>query len=224
MGRISVNLNPGFRIITHQTGGSMKTMTRAALAVAAVFVLGGCQQALDQLARDLDALNGTGNPGAPRQPVAGGGAAMSEAVRTYKTQVDIPNDPKVSAAFDEALPTIKKVLGMQQCMPKINDANAITAQLNQLNQYTIPSFDASANYRGWHIQQGSIPMWNVTYHNTSKCLAVQAIDSVALLAANAISIRAIYISTESHEMVKFKYEFQKWSDGSWRLRQYGRMN
>lgn len=201
----------------------MKAISRTALAVAAVFVLGGCQQALDQLARDLDAINAN-HPGAQKPAAGARTAVMADAVRNYKTQVSIPNDSRVSSAFDEALPVIKKVLGIHQCISKAVDSapgDVHLAPLRQLNQYAMPGFDASKQL-GW--VRDYVPMYSMQYHNSATCLAVQTIDSVTMPAANAMSLRTVYMSTESQEIVNFRYVYQKWSDGSWRLREFGRTN
>lgn len=180
---------------------------------AGTLALGACKT-MEQMQRDLALLN------APPS------AAMSDAVRNYKTQVAVPNDPRQSAAFQEALPNLKKILAIHQCIPRDPSAawgDQVMAPLRQLNAYTVPGFDASKPGLNSHGENW-IPTYSTRYHNPSACLAVQAMDGITMPAANALNVRVIYISTESAEVVKFHYGLQKSGDGSWRLREFGRTN
>jgi hypothetical protein len=182
--------------------------------------LTACTPVLQDISRDLDKLSRLGSK---ESGISAGGAMMADSVRSFKTQVVVPGDSKVETAFNEALPTIKKVLAIHQCIPPIRDPNTQLethfAPLRQLNQYALPGVDAADRHWPWRPSH-YIPMYSVKYHNPSVCLAVQMIDTITMPAQNAMKLRAVFVSVESGELVKFNYEFQKWSDGTWRLRDF----
>jgi hypothetical protein len=56
------------------------------------------------------------------------------------------------------------------------------------------------------------------YHPKSQCLTVTRLDNWRMLARNAFSFRAVFVSDASSESVQESYEMIKQPDGTWLLR------
>ncbi|MDD5383571.1 MAG: hypothetical protein PHG89_01650 [Gallionella sp.] len=85
-----------------------------AVIVGLTFGLSGCAQDLAKLNQDLANLNAALAGGGGSQPgkAQAGGVAMAaqpEESQRKTAQLIIPNDKRVAAAIDGALPTIKKI-------------------------------------------------------------------------------------------------------------------
>lgn len=132
-------------------------------------------------------------------------------------QMTVPRDPKVKAAIDAALPNIKKVLAIHQCI-------RAPQQLLQLNALAIPGVnmmsggDSGSPMYSYPNNQGSMFQY-MKYHDPSKCVDIRSIDRFSLLALNALSFRVVYLAKDSGETVNFGFLFKKDDDGSWLLGQ-----
>lgn len=135
-------------------------------------------------------------------------AAQPEASQSKPTQLIIPKDKRVAAAIDEALPTIKKVLGIHQCVKEYGS-------LRQLHFYTVPGKDLTTN--AYYMFPNSAA-W-MKYHDLNKCVSISVIDQWSMPALNALLFRAVYFADDSGETVNFLYLFKKVDDGSWKLAQ-----
>lgn len=181
----------------------MKVRTIAMLMLGA-FSLAGCKEAMDQLNRDLDALN----KGLPASRQAGVQAAKpgllaSSAAQTAQIQLIAPNDNKTNAAIDAALPTIKKVLAIHQCV-KVDDG------MLQLNAYGLPG----VSMERWELGYPNNSRF-MKYHDRSKCVSIRAIDSFAMPALNALNFRVVYFAEDSGETVNFGFQMRKTEDDRW---------
>jgi hypothetical protein len=124
----------------------------------------------------------------------------------------VPSDKAVAVAMNEALPIIKKVLGIHQCL---NDS----AGLRQMNFYAVPGTDITAGRVNPYGRLVGLPM-NMEYHDKNKCLSVQTLDQWSMPALNALQFRAVYFADDSGETVNFLYLFKKVDDGSWKVAQF----
>jgi hypothetical protein len=132
-----------------------------------------------------------------------GRTIASAPASTTETRIEVPNDPKVSQAFDAALPTIQAVVGIQKC---IKQADGMLL----LNKYAVPGV---AMVRSWWTQ----PITVMTYHNKNNCVSVRAIDMVSMPALNALTIRVVYYAEDSGETVNYKMLFKKMDNDKWLL-------
>lgn len=177
-------------------------------ALALAFTLAGCQEALQQLNRDLAAAN------ASMSAKPGTMARMSETSKEQQTQLIVPTDTRTREAMDEAMPTIKKVLSIHQCV-KEDDG------LLQLNYWAVPGVD----FRGRVLGSGFFhpnSQYFMKYHDRNKCLGVRTIDNWAMPALNALRFRAVFFAEDSGETVNFSYLMKKMDDGSWKLQKLDR--
>jgi hypothetical protein len=175
----------------------MSAALRLAGALSLAASLAGCQEAMQQLNRDLAALNNAPKPGTM--------ARMPEGGKDQQTQLIVPADTRVREAMEAALPTVKKVLAIHQCV-KTHDG------LLQLNQWAVPG----ADLRRWG-QGGSFPNhydW-MRYHDRNKCVGVRAIDNWSMPALNALRFRAVFFADDSGETINFTYLLKRTDDGSW---------
>jgi|APLak6261699311_1056244.scaffolds.fasta_scaffold00212_3 hypothetical protein len=163
------------------------------------FGLSGCSQ----LNKDLADLNSkmAGNGGQS----GGSVMAVQQDASQNKTKVVIPNDKKVSGAIDEALPTIKKVLAIHQCL-KADEG------MRLLNTHAVTGVDM----RDGHGYIEITPITRMKYHDKNKCVSVQALDQWEMPALNALNFRVVFFSNESGEVSNFKYFFKK-TDGTWKI-------
>lgn len=187
----------------------MPRIFKLAGALALALALAGCVQEMQQLNRDLAAANAAlagGQPGAVAKP--GTMARMSETGKEQQTQLIVPTDTRTREAMDAALPTVKKVLAIHQCV-KVDDG------MLQLNYWAVPGVNPTAGYMAF----GTYPNANryMKYHDRSKCVSVRAIDTWVMLAFNALQFRAVYFAEDSGETVNFEYLLKKVDDGSWKL-------
>jgi hypothetical protein len=142
--------------------------------------------------------------------------AQADTGQSQPTQLIMPTDKRTAAAIDEAMPTIKKVLAIHQCVKKVEG-------LRQLNFYAVSGADMTH-------QQGSMykifPMaeWNMKYHDLNKCVSVKTLDQWTMPALNALQFRVVYFADDSGETVNFQYLFKKTDDGSWKIAQFERSN
>ena len=141
-------------------------------------------------------------------------AAQPEESQSKPTQLIIPKDKRVAAAMKEAMPTIKSVLGIHQCIKA-------TESLRQLNIYAIAGVDV--------MNMGMLPYYNypnseqyMKYHDRNKCIGVRAIDQWSMPALNALMFRTVYFAEDSGETVNFIFLFKKVDDGSWKISEFER--
>ena len=129
-------------------------------------------------------------------------------------QVVIPSDKRVRSAIDEAMPTIKTVLGIHQCV-RTQDS------LRPLNIHALPGVDmtkADSRYSFPNMPYNAIGIGSgMKYHDTNKCVDIRAIDKFAMPALNALNFRVVYFANDSGETVNFNYSFRKVDDGTWKL-------
>ena len=141
-------------------------------------------------------------------------AAQPEASQSKPTQLIIPKDKRVAAAIDEALPTIKKVVGIHQC---IKDDES----LRLMNIYAVPGVNM-ATVGGYYPFPNS-SNW-LKYHDRNKCVSVSILDQWTMPALNALQFRAVYFAEDSGETINFGYLFKKVDDGSWKISDFRRVN
>lgn len=141
-------------------------------------------------------------------------AAQQEEGQSKPTQLIIPKDKRVAAAIDEALPTIKKVLAIHQC---VKDWQS----LRQMNIYAVPGVNM---VKGGIFADGSYPnsSYLLKYHDFNKCVSVSTIDQWNMPALNALQFRAVYFADDSGETINFGYLFKKSDDGSWKISDFRR--
>lgn len=173
-----------------------------ATIVGLTFGLSGC------VVEGLDGVKHTYGVANPASVGAGDGMAIKpDASKSKPTQLAVPDDKKVAAAMNEALPNIKKVLGIHQCIKNYES-------IRQLNTYALNGVDLTTNnYYGFPDSNA----W-MKYHDLNKCVSVRAIDNWSMPALNALFFRAVYFADDSGETVSFLYLFKK-TDGSWQIAQ-----
>jgi hypothetical protein len=176
------------------------------IVLLAVLWLTGCStQQIEEFNRQLAEFNRTGVAPAPTGSV---GMATQTATGNTKTELVVPTEKAVEQAMEEALPTIKKVLSLHQCVKEY-------PALRQLNFYGVPGVNMAA------IGGGAVyPMAPMRYHDRNKCLTVRTIDQWAMPALNTLVFRAVYFSEDSGETRNIKYELRRVTDGSWKLQTY----
>jgi hypothetical protein len=184
-------------------------------------VLSGCAAGqIEKFNQDLNSLNaalaGSKRPASQGPMGATSMAVMPAAAQENSKsslQLEIPDEPRTQAAMDAALPTIKKVLSIHQC---IKDGG-----MHQLNFYAIPGVDM--NQAAWQ-QTGWPNSWmNMKYHDRNKCVNVRAIDRVSMPALNALKFRVVYFADDSGETVNFEYLFKNVGDNTWKLEATARL-
>src|SRR5450830_1620178 len=161
----------------------------AIIAPSLVFGLSGCAQLNKDLAGLNQALAGVG--GTQANAGRSGGYAMAvqpEGGQSKQTQLIVPNDKQTAVAMNEALPTIKKVLGIQQC---VQDSSS----LRLTNVYAVSGVDMSSQNGGWFPNQTQF----MNYHNKNKCVGVRTLDQWSMPALNAIQFRAVFFADDSGE-------------------------
>lgn len=144
----------------------------------------------------------------------GGAMAAQPEANQQQIQMTVPKDTKTQAAIDAALPTIKKVLAIHQCIRE-------PQQLLQLNVLAIPGVNMMSG------GSNGLPMYSfpnnkglfLKYHDPSKCVDIRTIDRFSLLALNALSFRVVYLAKDSGETINFGFLLKKADDGSWLLGQ-----
>lgn len=188
--------------------------SRIAMGIVAGLSLGlsGCQ-GLQQLNRDLASVNQVLSSGSRSGgPALGGGmAVLPEAGTSQQTQLIVPKDTRTAEAMDAALPTIKKVLAIHQCI-KTADS------LRLLNSYAVPGVDLSHYLMKDYPNNES----SMRFHDRNKCVSVRTIDQWAMPALNALQFRTVYFAEDSGETVNFSYLLKRQDDGSWKIASYRR--
>ncbi len=139
-------------------------------------------------------------------------AAQPDTSQSKPTQLITPKDKRVAAAMDEALPIIKKMLSIHQCIQE-------PQSLRQLNVFAVPGVDMIKN-------SGNLPAYGfpnsqffMKYHDRNKCVRVSKLDQWTMPALNALLFRAVYFADDSGETVNFLYLFKRADDGSWKIAQ-----
>lgn len=139
-------------------------------------------------------------------------AAQQEEGQSKPTQLIIPKDKRVAAAIDEALPTIKKIVSIHQCLKD-------SAGLRQMNFFAVAGMDMTRFANPYDATIG-LPISNMKYHDKNKCLSVQTLDHWSMPALNALLFRAVYFADDSGETANYLYLFKKTDDGSWKIAQF----
>ena len=176
----------------------------------AIFIpLVGCAQAdFDKFDQSLKTLNqALGAPPAPGVQTVQATAPMAVrggASKSISTELVIPADKATEEAMNAALPVVKKVISIHQCM-KTQES------MRLLNVYAVTGVDVS---QGAGV---NVPINWTRYHDKSQCVDVKALDQWTLQALNALRVRAVYFATDSGETFNLFYHFRKTSDGSWKL-------
>lgn len=136
-------------------------------------------------------------------------ATQPDTSQSKPTQLIVPKDKRVATVMNEAMPTIKSVLGIHQCLKNYES-------IRQLNFYAVPGVDLTTNnFYGFPNSTA----W-MKYHDTNKCVSITTIDSWSMPALNALLFRAVYFADDSGETVNFLYLFKKVDDGSWKISQF----
>ena len=121
-----------------------------------------------------------------------------------QASVEVPNDKRISSAFDEALPSVKRVVGIHKC---INHPDGMSL----LNREAVPGVIMLSSYRFPNTKQ------YMKYHNHGRCVGVRAIDKITMPANNALQMRVVYFAEDSGESVNFELTFRKTGSGAWML-------
>lgn len=182
------------------------------ICLAIFLPLVGCAQAeLDKFDQGLKSLNQAlgvpANAGSYPAPPGAPMAVRGDASKSITTELVIPNDKATEEAMNAALPVVKKVISIHQCL-KTQESQRL------LNVYAVPGVDVSNSPWG-------VPNNRTRYHDKSQCVDVKALDQWTLLALNTIGVRAVYFATDSGETFNLSYYFRKTSDGSWKLLKIG---
>lgn len=128
------------------------------------------------------------------------------------TQLIIPKDKKVAAAVEAALPVIKKVVSIHQCLKN-------NSGLREMNFFAVPGEDMSRFGNPYDVTI-ALPIRGMKYHDKNKCPRIQAIDQFSMPALNALLFRTVYFADDSGETASFLYLFMKVDDGSWKIKKF----
>lgn len=132
----------------------------------------------------------------------------TETGKSTATQLVVPPDKAAAAALDAALPNIKKIIGLHQCMKDASSARLFST-------YTVPGGENNI-FANLYYPEFS-PIVRMKFHDKNKCVGVRVIDQVALLALNALQVRVVYFAEDSGEANNFQIQLMKSADGSWKL-------
>lgn len=140
-------------------------------------------------------------------------AVQSDVSEDKPPQLIVPKDKRIADAMNAALPTVKQVLSIHQCIKEHQS-------LRQLNIFAVPGLDM-VNRSGASIFADGFPDGpkHMKFHDRNKCVSITTIDNWSMPALNALLFRAVYFATDSGETVNFLYMFKKMDDGSWKLSQ-----
>lgn len=191
----------------------VNSATKVGFIAAVIFLTGCAQQQLDQFNKDLANLNQAmasgATPSSRPTGLAVGLAQNADAGKGAQTQLVVPADKTAEAALDAALPNIKKVIALHQCMKDGSNARLFAP-------YAVVGGENNIFVHG--LQTGYYaPITMTRYHDKNKCVSVRAIDQVSLLALNALQFRVVYLAESSGEASNFQMQFMKTNDGSWKL-------
>lgn len=174
-------------------------------------LLSACAQQLEQVNRDLVNLNAALASGLPgRNPgLTSSGLANIAATQSFQTQLTVPPNKDVEVALNAALPTIKKVISIHQCMKSHDDYRLLSAHSVIGEERRIfPTMEG-----GYFA-----PLQVSNFHDRNKCVSVRAIDQISLQALNVLKLRVVYLAEDSGETSNFAMQFVKGDDASWKLR------
>jgi|GEM_PF-7112813 len=167
----------------------MITISRFAIALVLSYTMAVCPYAIGQ-----------------SSPVTAPGFIASAPDSGKEIQLILPPDTRTREAIDAALPIVKKVLAIHQCVKTLDG-------MLQLNFWAVPG----VNFRGSFNSVYPNSTWYMKYHDRNKCVSVRAIDNWAMPALNALKFRVVYFAEDSGETVNFAYLLKKIDDGSWKL-------
>lgn len=176
---------------------------------------------VNKVKSDFDAINAKGERDRSeiRARQQGGSAPLSniatvaqeEESNDKPTQLVIPKDKKVSVALEAALPTIKKVVSIHQCLRH-------SSGLREMNFFAVAGVDMTRFGNPYDPTIG-LPIRGMKFHDKNKCPRVQVMDQFSMPALNALLFRAVYFADDSGETASFLYLFMKVDDGSWKIKQ-----
>lgn len=193
----------------------MSLMLKLVSPLVVLLTLAGCQDAMQQLNRDLAsanaALSGGNSVRTASQPTMAAAATRTDNVEEVK--IIVPTDPRTREAMDVAMPTIKTGLSIHQCV-------AAPGGMFQLNYLAVPGVDLANGGVYWSLFPNSREY--LKYHDRSKCVSVRAVDNWAMPALNALQFRAVFFADDSGETVNFVYLMKKVDDGSWKFQSIAR--
>lgn len=183
------------------------------LLAGAACILAGCAtQDLQRVNQDLAKLNrALAVGGAVPVGNAGGIATHPPQDNGKSVELIVPNDKTTEAAMEAALPVIKKVLSIHQCVTHVDG-------MRQLNFHSVPGADFTQV--AWY----KYPMGGMRYHDKSRCLSVRTLDSWVMPALNALVFRAVYFAEDSGETAVHALRFMRGPDGTWRLAAISHIN
>lgn len=127
------------------------------------------------------------------------------------TQLIVPSDKSTADALEAALPTVKKVVAIHQCIKNIDGSRL-------LNSLAVPGNENSI-FRSYAFVAETYPIGKMQYHDKNKCVGVRAIDQVTLLARNTLRVRVVYFAEDSGEANNFFIQVKRVEDDSWKLDQ-----
>jgi hypothetical protein len=175
---------------------------------------------MDQFSKDLSDLNVAMASALPANSgssaVAGAPRLASPPQNTGKqTQLVVPTDKAVAQSMEDALPIVKKVIGIHQCAKQADS-------FRLLNVYGVPgkNFQTEKFDYTRHFLAGG--KWQ--YHNEAICPSVQMIDQWSMPALNALRFRVIYFADDSGESSSFVFSMLKAPEGNWQLQDFRRAN
>ncbi len=184
----------------------MSKTIKLACTVALAIATASCTQVeIDKFNRDMAAINARNNSQAAVGAKPPAMAVMPAATKEEQTQLIVPPDPRTREAMEAALPTVKKILAIHQC---VKEADGTL----QLNYWAVP---------GENVWGTQIPLRYMRYHDQSKCVSIRSVDNWSMPALNALKFRAVYFADDSGETMSLRYEMRKMDDGAWRLWWWG---
>lgn len=176
---------------------------------------------VNKVKSDFDAINTKGERDRAeiRARQQGGGTplnniatvAQEEEHNDKPTKLVIPKDKKVAAALEAALPTIKKVISIHQCLRN-------SSGLREMNFFAVAGVDMTRFGNPYDPTIG-LPIRGMKFHDKNKCPRVQVMDQFSMPALNALLFRTVYFADDSGETASFLYLFMKTDDGSWKVKQ-----
>jgi len=159
-------------------------------------LLAGCVQEMQQLNKDLGAVNtalaggSTGNYGGSFAPTM---TAQQES--SLNNALSTSNNGNFNQAKSEASNAIRQVIARSAC-----DRDTTRA----VGVYRAPGY----TYFG-------SPLNSLRYHPKGQCLTVARIDGWEMPARNALRFRVLYTSDASGETRSLRYELTKQPEGEW---------
>lgn len=140
--------------------------------------------------------------------------APQPAAKVTPTQIQIPAEKAVQEAVAEAMPAIRDVLNLHQCMRDSDN-------LRLMNKFAVPGSDMT-RYSNAYDQTHTygLPVYKMQYHNRSQCLHITSLQDWSMPALNALVFRAVYLAEDSGETATFEYSFRKMPEGNWRIAEY----